>query len=56
MSQIFKILFQTGDTDNFVFRGVFFGRHISLKISFSDKKNPSDVKSETHFRRRAIKL
>ena len=56
MSQIFKILFQTGDTDNFVFRGVFFGRHISLKISFSDKKKPSDVKSETHFRRRAIKL
>ena len=56
MSQIFKILFQTGDIDNFVFRGVFFGRHVPLKISFSDKKKPSDVKSETHFRRQAIKL
>ena len=38
VSQIFKILFQTGDINNFVFRGVFFSRYVQLKSSFSDKK------------------
>ena len=52
-SQIFKILFQTGDINIFFFRGVFFSIFVQLKISFSDKKNTS-VKSETHFSREAI--
>ena len=39
MSQIFKILFQTGDINVFVVRGVFFSRYIRLKSSFPDKKN-----------------
>ena len=37
--QIFKTLFQTGDIDIFVLRGVFFSRHIQLKSPFSDEKN-----------------
>ena len=53
MSQIFKILFQTGDINIFVLRGVFFSRYVQLKNSFSDKKT-SAVKSETHFSREAI--
>ena len=53
MSQIFKILFQTGDINIFFFRGVFFSIFVQLKISFSDKKNTA-VKSETHFCREAI--
>ena len=52
-SQIFKILFQTGDINIFLFRGVFFCRYVQLKNSFSGKKT-SAVKSETHFRRDAI--
>ena len=39
VSQIFKILFQTGDVNIFVHRGVFFSRYAQLKSSFSDKKN-----------------
>ena len=39
MSQIFKILFQTGDIKVFVIRGVFFSRYVRLKSSFPDKKN-----------------
>ena len=39
MSQIFKILFQTGDINIFVLRGVFFSRYIQLKSSFSDEKH-----------------
>ena len=39
MSQIFKILFQTGDIDIFVLRTVFFSRDVQLKSSFSDEKN-----------------
>ena len=31
MSQIFKILFQTGDINIFVLCGVFFCRHVPLK-------------------------
>ena len=49
MSQIFKILFQTGEINNFVLPGVFFGRYVQLKSSFSDEKT-SAVKSETHFK------
>ena len=55
MSQIFKILFQTGDINNFVLRGVFFSKYVQLKSSFSDEKT-SAVKSETHFSRGAIKV
>ena len=42
VSQIFKILFQTGDINIFVLRGVFFSRYVQLKSSFSDEKNISD--------------
>ena len=38
VSQIFKILFQTGDINIFVLRGVFFSRYVQLKSSFSDEK------------------
>ena len=41
MSQIFKILFQTGDINIFVLCGVFFSRYVQLKSSFSDEKNIS---------------
>ena len=53
VSQIFKILFQTGDINIFLLRGVFFSRYVPLKSSFSGKKT-SALKSETHFRRHAI--
>ena len=39
--QIFKILFQTGDINIFVLRGVFFSRYVQLKSSFSHEKNIS---------------
>ena len=51
VSQIFKILFQTGDISIFFLRGVFFSRYVQLKNS--DEKT-SVVKSETHFSREAI--
>ena len=35
MSQIFKILFQTGDINIFVLRGVFFSSYVQLKSSLS---------------------
>ena len=41
VSQIFKILFQTGDINIFVLRGVFSSRYVQLKSSFSDEKNIS---------------
>ena len=41
VSQIFKILFQTGDINIFVLRGVFFSRYVQLKSSFSDEKSIS---------------
>ena len=41
MFQILKILFQTGDINIFVVRGVFFSRYVQLKSSFSDEKNVS---------------
>ena len=53
VSQIFKILFQTGDINIFVLRGVFFSRYVELKSSFSFEKT-SAVKSETQFSREAI--
>ena len=40
-SQIFKILFQTGDINTFVLRGVCFRTYVQLKSSFSDEKNIS---------------
>ena len=39
VSQIFKILFQTGDIDIFVLRGISFSRYVQLKSSFSGEKN-----------------
>ena len=53
VSQIFKILFQTGDINIFVLCGVFFSRYVQLKSSFSDKKT-STLKFETNFCRKAI--
>ena len=53
LSQIFKILSQTGDVNIFVHRGVFFSRYVQLKSFLSDEKT-SAVKSETHFSREAI--
>ena len=38
VSQILKILFQTGDIEIFVLCGVFFSRYVLLKSSFSGKK------------------
>ena len=39
VSEIFKILFQTGDINIFVLRGVFFSGYVQLESSFSDEKN-----------------
>ena len=44
MSQIFKILFQTGDII-FVLHGVFFSRYVQLQSSFSDEKK--NISGET---------
>ena len=41
VSQIFKILFQTGDINILVLRGDFSIRYVQLKSSFSDEKNIS---------------
>ena len=41
VSQIFKILFQTGDINIFVLRGFFVGRYVQLKSSFSVERNIS---------------
>ena len=38
LSQILKILFQTGDINIFVLRGVFVSGYVQLKSSFSDEK------------------
>ena len=54
MSWIFKILFQSGDSNIFVLSVVFFSKYVQLKSSFSDEKI-SAVKSETHFSREAMK-
>ena len=39
VSQIFKILFQAGDINIIVLRGVFFRRCVRLKSSFFGEKN-----------------
>ena len=41
VSQIFKILFKTGDINIFVLCGVFFSRYVQPKSSFSEEKNIS---------------
>ena len=41
ISQTFRILFQTGDINIFVLRGVFFSRYVQLKSSFSEEANIS---------------
>ena len=41
MSQIFKLVFQTGDINICVLLGIFLSRYVQLKSSFSDKKNIS---------------
>ena len=47
VSKIFEILFQTGDINIFVLRGVFFSRYFQLKSSFYDEKNISGEISDT---------
>ena len=51
VSQVFKILFQTGDINIFVLHSVFFSRYVHPLMM---KKKTSAVKSETHFSREAI--
>ena len=46
VSQIFKILFQTGNII-FVLRGVVLSRYVQLKSSVSGEKKTPAVKSET---------
>ena len=41
VSEIFKILFQTGDIKIFVLRGVIFSRYVQIKWSYSDEKSIS---------------
>ena len=53
VSKIFEILFQTGDINVFVLRGVLFRKYVQLKSSFL-RKRTSTVKSETCFSREAI--
>ena len=43
VSQIFRILFQTGDINIFVLRGVFFSTYVQLKSSFFDEKNSGEI-------------
>ena len=42
VNQIFKILFQTGNINIFVLRGVLFRRYVQLKSFFSDEENNSN--------------
>ena len=55
VSQIFKILFQTGDKNISKDRGVLLSRFAQLKSYFSEE-NTSEVKSEPHFCREAISV
>ena len=41
VSQIFKILFQTGDINTFDLPGIVVSRYVQLKSFFSDEKNIS---------------
>ena len=52
VSQIFKILFETGDINVFALR---FSTYVQLRNSFSDEKT-SAVIYERHFHREAIKV
>ena len=47
VSQIFKILCQTGDINIFALPGVFFSRYVQPKSSFSDEKNISGEIQDT---------
>ena len=42
MSRIFKILFQTGDINIFVLRGIFFSRYVQ-KLLFDEKKISGEI-------------
>ena len=53
VSQSFETLFQTGDVNIFVLRGVFLVDMFKQKATFLTKKT-SAVINETHFRREAI--
>ena len=53
VSQIFKILFQTGNINIFVLRGVFFNGYVQKKYPFLTNKT-STVKSEAYFGREAV--
>ena len=43
VSQIFKILFQTGDINIFVLHGVFFSKYVQLKSSFCEKNTSGEI-------------
>ena len=51
VSQIFKILFQTGNINIFILHGVFFCRPVQLKSSFSDENNISREILDTVYQR-----
>ena len=53
ISQILKILFQTGNINIVILYGVFFGMYVQLKSSFFDKKA---VKYETQFSSKTINV
>ena len=55
VSQIFKILFQTGDINSFVLLGLVFSRNAQLKSSFSNEKIINGEISETHFSKETIR-
>ena len=54
ISQIFKILFLSGDINIFVLRGVFSVQHSQIKSSFSMEKTPM-VETDTYFGQEAVK-
>lgn len=61
MSQIFKVLFQVGDTDIFFLHGIISAIFFSTKFSLSSEKQKKNktkkpVESETHFCEEAIKV
>ena len=50
VTQVFKILIQSGDINIIVLRGFYFNRYVQLKSTFSDRKI-SAVETETHLGR-----
>ena len=56
VSQIFKVLFQTGEINVFVLRHVFFSRYVQLKSAPFLTKKASAVKSKTTSSREAIEV